>query len=141
MKKLTLIILTLLLTLSCEKDSFDDQYSFLYGDWTPTQLSAGMAYSEDPHKLGDIVQFIKNDSYKVIQNEIVVESGKINIENQSEDNLTLQFNAKNLNPIDQSFIRMSRSSLIVTVYSQDSIHLANLATDGGYFGLLLVRKK
>jgi len=141
MKKLTLIILTLLLTLSCEKDSFDDQYSFLYGDWTPTQLSAGMAYSADPHKLGDIVQFIKNDSYTVIQNEIVVESGKINIENQSKDNLTLQFNAKNLNPIDQSFIRMSRSSLIVTVYSQNSIHLANLATDGGYFGLLLVRKK
>ena len=141
MKKLTLIILTFLLTISCEKVYFNDQYSFLYGDWTPTQLSAGMDYSADPHKIGDIVQIIKNDSYKVIKNDIVVEKGKIDIENQSVDNLTIQFKAKELNPIDQSFYRMSISSLNVTVYTQDSIHLSNLATDGGYFGLLLVRKK
>jgi hypothetical protein len=142
MKKAVLVILTLIILSSCKKDVFfNDNYSFLYGNWTPIQLTAGMTYSADPHKLGDIVQFIKKDSYKVIQNDIVVESGKIDIENQSQDNLTLQFNAKDLNPIDPSFIKMSGSSLIVTVYNQDSIHLSNRATDGGYFGLLLVRKK
>ncbi|MBK7625998.1 MAG: hypothetical protein IPJ16_02150 [Bacteroidales bacterium] len=141
MKKLTLIILTFLLTLSCEKVSFNDQYSFLYGDWTPTQLSAGMDYSADPHKIGDVIQIIKNDSYKVIKNDIVVGKGKIDIENQSADNLTIQFKAKELNPIDQLFYRMSISSLTVTIFSQDSIRLTNNATDGGYFGLLLVKKK
>jgi hypothetical protein len=141
MKKLTLIILTFILTVSCEKVSFNDQYSFLYGDWTPTQLSAGMDYSADPHKIGDIIQIIKNDSYKVIKNDIVVEKGKIDIETQSADNLTIQFKAKELNPIDQLFYRMSISSLTVTVFSQDSIRLTNNATDGGYFGLFLVKKK
>jgi len=141
MKKAALIILTCLLTISCEKNSLNDQYSFLYGDWTPTQLSAGMMYTADPHNLGDIVQFIKDDSYKIIRNDIVVERGKINIDNQTEDNLTLTFDAKDYNPLDQSSIRLSRFSLILHVYTQDSISLGNLATDGGYFGLLLIRKK
>ena len=80
--------------------------------------------------------------YKVIQDDIVVEGmAEIDIENQSQDNLTLKFDAKYLNPIDPSFIKMSGSSLVVTTYSQDSILLSNRATDGGYFGLLLVRKR
>ena len=141
MKKLSIIILTFVLTVSCEKVALNNQYSFLYGDWTPTQISAGLSYSEDPHKLGDIVQFIKNDSYKVILNSITVESGKFDIESQTENELILKFNVKVLNPIDQSLISLSRPSLIVTVHSQDSIRLSNLASDGGYFELLLVRKK
>lgn len=141
MKKFVLLIITLFITISCEKNSFNNQYSFLYGDWIPAQLSAGLAYSADPHNLGDIVQFVRKDSYKVIRNDIVVESGKIDIENQTDDNLTLKFVGKEFNPYDKYSIRLSRSSLIVNILDQDSIRLGNLATDGGYFGFLLVRKK
>jgi len=142
MKKLALFILTLIILSSCKKDVFfNDNYSFLYGNWTPTQLSAGLNYNADPRSIGDIVQFFNDGSYKIIKKDYVVESGRINIEVQTEDKLTLSFVPSEIDFSDDSFIRLSRSSLIVTIFTNDSISLGNLATDGGYFGLWLTKKE
>ena len=136
MKKLVLFILTIFIAVGCEKDAFNKNFSFLYGDWTPTQINVGMS-SPDPSTVGDIIQFIKNDSYYIIKDNKVVESGKINIENQTAEDLTLNLIAKEVDPNYNPTIKISGRSLTVTTAEDSSITLSNQATDAGYFGIWL----
>ena len=139
MKRIT-FILGILFLLSCEKDSFNESYRYLYGDWVPVQLSAGLGYSIKPELLGDLIQILRNGSYKIFRNEKAVETGKIDIETQTEGELSLKFVAKEIDWGSDSFVRLSRSTLYLKPYTQDSILLFNLAVDGGHFGLVLRRK-
>jgi hypothetical protein len=139
MKK-TAFILTLFLLVCCEKDIFNDNYTYLYGEWIPVHLSAGMNYDANPQLLGNFVQLLKNGSYKVVRNDKTVETGEIEIETQTENELAIKFVPKELDFGSDSFIRLSHSTLNVVTFTQDSIHLHNKAVDGGYFGLWLRRK-
>jgi len=87
MKKIALFIMTIFITASCEKDTFNDNFSFLYGDWNLTQLNVGTS-SPDPSEIGEVIQFIKNDSYNIIKENKIVESGEIDGEMQTEDYLS-----------------------------------------------------
>lgn len=136
MKKIALFIMTIFITASCEKDTFNNNFSFLYGDWTLTQLNVGTS-SPDPSVIGEEIQFIKNDSYNIIKENNIVESGKIDIENQTEDYLSLTMVAKEIDPNYNPSVKISGKSLIVTYTEETSILLHNEATDAGFFGLWL----
>ena len=128
--------MTIFITAGCEKDAFNDNFSFLYGDWTLTQLNVGTS-SPDPSVIGEEIQFIKNDSYNIIKENEIVESGKIDIENQTEDYLSLTMLAKEIDPTYNPSVKISGKSLIVTYTEETSILLHNEATDAGFFGLWL----
>jgi len=136
MKKIALFIMTIFITASCEKDTFNDNFSFLYGDWTLTQLNVGTS-SPDPSEIGEVIQFIKNDSYNIIKENKIVESGEIDGEMQTEDYLSLTMVAKEIDPTYNPTVKISGKSLIVTYTEETSILLHNNATDAGYFGLWL----
>lgn len=138
MKKLLFVFLVFLSS-SCEKDIFSENYRYLYGDWVPLQITVGYG-GVKPELLGDVIQIIKDGSYNVIRNEKTVETGKINIEIQTMDELSIKFVPKELDFGSDSFVRLSHYSLVVTTFTQDSIHLHSNAVDGGYFSLLLKRK-
>jgi len=128
--------MTIFITASCEKDTFNNNFSFLYGDWTLTQLNVGTS-SPDPSVIGEEIQFIKNDSYNIILQNNIVENGKIDIENQTEDYLSLTMVAKEIDPSYNPTVKISGKSLIVTYTEETSILLHNEATDAGFFGLWL----
>jgi len=128
--------MTIFITVSCEKDTFNDNFSFLYGDWTLTKLNVGTS-SPDPSVIGEEIQFIKNDSYNIIRQNNIVENGKIDIENQTEDYLSLTMVAKEIDPSYNPTVKISGKSLIVTYTEETSILLHNEATDAGFFGLWL----
>ena len=141
MNKILLLTVFSFILLSCEKeDSFNADYNFLYGDWIPKQVDAGMSYNTDPTKLGDLIQIIEKSSYKVIKSNEVVDEGSIDILSQSIDELTLEFKSKKIDPdYSASQIRISRHTLKLHKITNDSISLANSATDGGFFGVILSR--
>jgi len=143
MKKLAFYILTILLVLGCKKDtdSFNDNFSFLYGNWIPYSLEVGMYSTHKPLDFGDKVLFIRNNSYKVIQDNIIIVSGKINIVTQTIDKLIINFIPKEYDPDDLTSIRFPRSDLILFVHNQDSISFFNQASDGAGFGLSLKKEK
>jgi len=128
--------MTIFITVSCEKDTFNDNFSFLYGDWTLTKLNVGTS-SPDSSVIGEEIQFIKNDSYNIIRQNNIVENGKIDIENQTEDYLSLTMVAKEIDPSYNPTVKISGKSLIVTYTEETSILLHNEATDAGFFGLWL----
>jgi len=140
MKKIALFIMTIFITASCEKDAFNENFSFLYGDWTLTQLNVGTS-SPDPSEIGEVIQFIKNDSYNIIKENKIVESGEIDIEKQTEDYLSLTMVAKEIDPTYNPSVKISGKSLIVTYTEETSILLHNLATDAGFFGLWLSKSE
>jgi hypothetical protein len=139
MKKLIFIFIIFLFA-SCEKDFFDENYRYLYGDWVPVQLSSGMNYASHPELLGDIIQILKKGSYNVIRNDKTAETGVIEIETQTMNKLSVKFVPKELDFGSDSFIRLSHSSLNVVTFTQDSIRFHNNAVDGGHFSLWLKRK-
>jgi len=132
--------MTIFITASCEKDAFNENFSFLYGDWTLTQLNVGTS-SPDPSEIGEVIQFIKNDSYNIIKENKIVESGEIDIEKQTEDYLSLTMVAKEIDPTYNPSVKISGKSLIVTYTEETSILLHNLATDAGFFGLWLSKSE
>ncbi|MGE5499403.1 MAG: hypothetical protein ACM3Q2_15080 [Syntrophothermus sp.] len=140
MKKLAFITFILLLA-SCKKDVFNENFSYLYGDWIPVQVSSGLNYSAKPELLGNLIQILKNGSYKIIRNDKTVESGHLSIEIQTIDQLTIKFVPKEIDFGSDSFVRLNHSSLNVTTFTQDSIHLHNNAVDAGYFSLIIKRKE
>jgi hypothetical protein len=140
MKKLVFFFSVSLMTLCCEKELFNEDYNYMYGDWIPVQLDAGMSYNTNPQLLGDYIQILNNGSYSVVRNSKTVETGKIEIESQTQKELSIIFVPKEMDLGSDSFIRLSHSLLNVVTITQDSIHLHNNAVDGGYFGLLLKRR-
>lgn len=136
MKKFVLFIMTIFITASCEKDAFNDNFSFLYGDWTLTQLNVGTS-SPDPSEIGEEIQFIKNDSYNIIKENKIVESGEFDVEIQTEDYLSLTMVAKEIDPTYNPSVKISGKSLIVSYTEETSILLHNEATDAGFFSLWL----
>ena len=140
MKKLVFFSLVSLLIISCEKELFNEDYNYMYGDWIPVQLDYGMSYNSNPQMLGDILQVLKNGTYNVVRNGNTVETGKIEIESQTVNELSIIFIPKELDFGSDSFVRLSHSTLNVMTLTQDSIRLHNNAVDGGYFGLSLKRK-
>ena len=86
MKKLVFLILTIFISAGCEKETFNGNFIFLYGDWIPIQVDVGMS-SPDPTIVGDLIQFVKDDTYNIINDKKVVESGKISIEKQTDEEL------------------------------------------------------
>jgi hypothetical protein len=139
MKKLT-FSLAVILFASCEKELFNESYEFMYGDWVPVQLSAGMNYDARPELLGDLIQILRNGSYNLIRNDRAVETGEISIEKQTENELSIKFVTKKPYFGSESFIRLPHYTLNVTARSRDSVFFYNNAVDGGHFGLLLKRK-
>jgi hypothetical protein len=136
MKKIALFIVAIIITAGCEKDAFNDNFGFLYGDWTLTQINVGTS-SPDPSEIGEIIQFVRNDSYNIIKENKIVESGKIDIENQSTDYLSLSLVANEIDPAYNPQVKISGRSLIVSFTEESSISLHNQATDGSYFGIWL----
>lgn len=140
MKKILFFILVLMFSLSCEKDAFNSNYEFLYGEWTPTKIDTW--FKSDLTSFGNNIQFIENHRYKIFRNDTLLEVGNIDITEQTETNLTIRFVAKVKDiyyPLEYKHI--NRSELIVTALTNDSIRMGNLATDGGYFGIWLSRKE
>lgn len=141
MKKILILTVFSFILLSCEKeDSFSTEYNFLYGDWIPKQVDAGISFNTDPTRLGNLIQIIEKSSYKVIKSNEVVDEGSIDILTQSVDELTLEFKSKKIDPDFSAFqIRISRHILKLHKITNDSISLTNNATDGGFFGVILTR--
>ncbi len=135
-----LLIVSLVAFSSCEKDAFNDNFSFLYGDWTLTQLNVGTS-SPDPSEIGEEIQFIKNDSYNIIKENKIVESGEIDIEKQTEEYLSLTMVANEVDPTYNPTIKISGKSLIVSYTEENSVLLHNEATDAGLFGLWLSKNE
>ena len=144
MKRIFILSIFSLFFLSCEKeDSFNTDYNFLYGDWVPKQVDAGMSFNADPKLLGDIIQITEKCSYKVITDNKIVEEGNIDIISQSVDKLTFAFKSKKVDSgysVSASMIRISSHTLGLIKYTNDSIALGNNATDWGYYQVKLSRK-
>jgi len=132
--------MTIFITAGCEKDAFNDNFSFLYGDWTLTQLNVGTS-SPDLSEIGEEIQFIRNDTYNIIKENKIVESGEIDVEKQTEDYLSLTMVAKKIDPTYNPSVKISGKSLIVTYTEETSILLHNNATDAGFFGLWLSKSE
>lgn len=141
MKTARLLLIVSLLALSCcEKDAFNDNFSFLYGDWALTQLNVGTS-SPDPSEIGEEIRFIKNNTYNIIKENKIVESGEIDVEMQTEDYLSLTMVAKEIDPAYNPSVKISGKSLIVSYTEETSILLHNEATDAGFFGLWLSKSE
>ena len=140
MKKIVFFCVVSLLTISCEKEPFNENYNYMYGDWIPVQLDSGMSYNTNPQMLCDFLQVLKNGTYNVVRNSSTAETGKIKIEAQTVNELSIKFIPKELYSGSDSYISLSHSTVNVVTLTQDSIRLANNATDGGYFALTLKRK-
>jgi len=112
----------------------------MYGNWIPVQLDSGMSYNTNPQMLCDFLQVLKNGTYNVVRNSSTAETGKIKIEAQTVNELSIKFIPKELYSGSDSYISLSHSTVNVVTLTQDSIRLANNATDGGYFALTLKRK-
>jgi len=136
MKKLVFLILTIFISVGCEKDTFNDNFIFLYGDWTPIQVDVGMS-SPDPAIVGDLIQFVKDDTYNIIKETKVVESGKISIEKQTDEDLTLRLITKKVDPNYTPSIKVSGRLLMVHATDESSIILNNGIVDGGHFSIKL----
>jgi len=138
MKKLVLFFLTIFISVGCEKDAFNENFDFLYGDWTPIQINVGMS-SPNPSIVGDIIQFIKDDTYTIKKDNKIMESGKIVIEKQTPEELTLRLKAKKVDSSYNPSIKVSGRSLTVNNTVSSSLCLSNLATDAGFFGICLLK--
>jgi len=138
LKKLVFFILTIFISVGCEKDTFNENFIFLYGDWTPTQLNVGMG-NPDPAIVGDLIQFVKDDTYNIIKDAKVVESGKISIEKQTDEDLTLRLIPKKVDPNYTPSIKVSGRLLMVYSTDESSIILNNGMVDGGHFSIGLSR--
>ena len=145
MKTIFLFILALLITLSCKKqpdesNSFNDYYSFMYGDWTPVMIDTWSVSKLTSY--GNTFQFLEKDRYMVFRNDSLIEKGNIDILCQDTTSLEIRFIA---NIQDQSYNKVYRHisgflPLQVTVFNNDSIRMNNNATDGGYFSIWFSRK-
>jgi len=140
MKKLVFFCLVSLLTISCEKELFNEDYNYMYGNWIPVQIDSGMSNSTNPQMLCDFLQVLKNGTYNVVRNGNTAETGKIKVESQTVNELSIKFIQKELYAGSDSYISLSHSTLIVVTLTQDSIRLVNNAFDAGYFSLTLKRK-
>lgn len=140
MKKLVFFCLVSLLTISCEKELFNEDYNYMYGNWIPVQIDSGMSNSTNPQMLCDFLQVLKNGTYNVVRNGNTSETGKIKVESQTVNELSIKIIPKELYAGSDSYISLSHSTLNVVTLTQDSIRLANNAFDAGYFALTLKRK-
>jgi len=141
MKKLSFFFLFSFLTISCEKELFNEDYNYMYGDWIPVHLDCGMGHDIKPQLFCDFLQILKNGTYKVIRNGNTIESGKIEAESQTVNKLSIIFIPEKIDFGSDSFIRLPHSTTLdVITFTQDSIHIQNRAVDGGYFGVTLRRK-
>jgi len=141
MKKLLFFFAFFFLVISCEKEPFNEEYNYIYGDWVPVHLDYGMSSDIYPQLLCDLLQILKKGTYKVIRNGNIVESGRIEARLQTVNKLSIVFVPKKMDFGSDSFIRLPHSSAMnVVTYSKDSIDLQNTALDGGYFRLTLRRK-
>ena len=138
MKKLVFLILTIFISAGCEKETFNENFIFLYGDWIPIQVDVGMS-SPDPTIVGDLIQFVKDDTYNIIKDKKVVESGKISIEKQTDEELTLRLIVKKVDPSYTPSIKVSGRYLMVLATNESSISLNNNMVDGGHFSIKLSR--
>ncbi|MGI6306945.1 MAG: hypothetical protein ACOXZQ_13915 [Bacteroidales bacterium] len=138
MKKLVFFILTIFISVGCEKDTFNENFDFLYGDWTPTQINVGMS-SPNPSIVGDLIQFIKDDTYTIKKDNKLMESGKIVIEKQTSEELTFRLIAKKVDSSYNPSVKVSGRSLTVINTVSSSLCLSNLATDAGFFGICLLQ--
>jgi hypothetical protein len=140
MKKLVFFCLASLLTISCEKGIFNEDYNYMYGDWIPVQIDSGMGYYTYPQMLCDFLQVLKNGTYNVVRNSSTTETGIIKVEAQTVNELSIKFIPREPYSGSDSYISLSHSTLNVVTLTQDSIRLLNNAVDGGYYALTLKRK-
>ncbi len=134
MKALRIFLPTLLLLISCEKDSFNDQFSFMYGDWSPKRISSLSV--QETSDFCDILRLTYPNEYSLLIDNSIVESGTINIGEQSEQKLRIVFKPKNrsdnYNPIPGLY-----TDLEVKVFQNDSIQIYNFVTDYGSISIWL----
>jgi len=95
--------------------------------------------SPDPAIVGDLIQFVKDDTYNIIKDKKVVESGKISIEKQTDEELTLRLIVKKVDPSYTPSIKVSERYLMVLATNESSISLNNNMVDGGHFSIKLSR--
>jgi len=137
MKTIKIILPILLLMLSCEKDSFNDQYIFMYGDWSPKQIDA-LSFQKTSD-FCDILRFKHPNDYSLLIDNSIVESGSFEIGEQSDQKLGIVFKPKsrsdNYNPISGLY-----TDLDVTVFNNDSIRINNNVSDFGYISIWLSKE-
>ena len=133
MKTLRIILPTLLLLISCEKDSFSDQFSFMYGDWSPKKIS-----SLSVHKLSDFCDILRityPNKYSLLIDNSIVDSGTINIGERSDQKLNIVFKSENKPDNFHHVSGFHYTDLEVTIFSEDSISMNNFSTDYGYISI------
>ena len=133
-----LILAIIIIISACEKNSFNDSYDFLYGDWTPEKVDAGINFS--PTDFCEILRFKSPNDYSLFIDDIKVENGIFEIIEQTSQVLRIEFipkkRSENYNPITGLY----STEIYITAYYNDSIRIYNTVTDIGYVSIWFNRK-
>ncbi len=130
----------LILLISCEKkDSFGDQFSFMYGDWSPKKIFS--LSIQKPSDFCDILRFTYPNKYSLLIDNLIVDNGTINIGELSDQKLNIVFKSENKPDNFHHISGFHNSDLEVTIFSEDSIRMNNFATDYGYISIWLKKIK
>jgi hypothetical protein len=136
MNVLRIILPLLLLLISCEKeDMFSDQFSFMYGDWSPRKISS-MSIQE-PSEFCDLLRLSHPNKYSLLIDNSIVDAGIMNIGELSDQKLNIVFKSENKPDKFHSVPGFHNIDLEVTILSQDSIKMNNTVTDFGYISIWL----
>lgn len=102
---------------SCEKKYFDDEYQDIYGKWVIRCISGGLSGRVITPEF-DYLEIERKNSYSLFRDDNLICKGKIEIQNQSPEKLSVQFSPEStdeqglLSNMEQS-AHLSKDTLIL----------------------------
>jgi photosystem II stability/assembly factor-like uncharacterized protein len=114
-KKLGFSIVVMVLFYQCERDIFPDEYRDIYGDWTIRNISGG--FSGGSIEPGfDILTIDYGMNFYFYRNDTLLSKGKIEIINETDDYLEVDFNYKDkhLDSFGSKILHLSNDTLIIS---------------------------
>jgi photosystem II stability/assembly factor-like uncharacterized protein len=114
-KKLGFSIVVMVLFHQCERDIFPDEYRDIYGDWTIRNISGG--FSGGSIEPGfDILTIDHGMSFYFYRNDTLLSKGKIEIINETDNYLEVDFNYKDkhLDSFGSKILHLSNDTLIIS---------------------------
>jgi len=114
-KKLSYSIVVMVLFYQCERDIFPDEYRDIYGNWTIRNISGGFSGGSIEPRF-DILTIRHGMSFYIYRNDTLLSKGTIEIVNETDDYLEVDFNSKDnyLSMFGSKIIRLSNDTLVLS---------------------------
>lgn len=138
MKQIITFLLLFIIISSCEKNSFDENHEFMYGNWKVKDIDTW--WNDDYEDYFHTINFHNPNDYYFLLNSETVEKGKFYVKKQSTNKIILELQYKErLNNYHNSLM-IYNTELEISVYRSDSIKIVNNYMDGGRFSVILIKE-